>query len=59
MQDKKLQHGQEYEFVFDDAIDFVSQEVQKQHLKRPKAKTDGSESESSGDEVRHLFVTCC
>jgi HrpA-like RNA helicase len=54
LQDK--QQGQEYDYVFEDTIDFVTQEVQQQRLERPKTKrskpkrSGSATSSSSSDE---------
>jgi pre-mRNA-splicing factor ATP-dependent RNA helicase DHX16 len=51
-QDKGKPASQEYDFVFEDAIDFVSQEVQQQRLsrKREKRRTRSGPGESSSDD---------
>ncbi|KAG5180936.1 P-loop containing nucleoside triphosphate hydrolase protein [Tribonema minus] len=40
--------GEQYDFVFEDAIDFVSQEVQKQRLSRPKRRRTSRSAGGSG-----------
>lgn len=50
---KGAEVGAEYDYVFDDAIDFVSHEVQKQRLtrKKKKGKPSGSVKRGKGTEI--------